>query len=238
MPRSRGVVWLAAAASAAVACVLVWASSIPRSLDVEAVAGTAQLDVSEPYLVTDDDVRMPELPTGCEATSAATLLRMHGIDVSKTDVADAMSKGDNFVYEFWGDPYSEDGLAILSPGLGDVMSAFLPEYMRAVRRSGPESAPVSEEDLPCICYVTSGCEDPVPSGYSLEADGVEYPLLRNSCTVVVTAVDEGKVTVVDPETGLTEYPRDVFDRAWEANTRQVVSVADGSGRPYSRRVES
>ena len=79
------------------------------------------------------DMQYPELPTGCEATAVSTLLRMHGYNVSKTDVADAMPKSDwDFVDCFWGDPYKETGGACMSPCAAATANLFIDDGAEAV----------------------------------------------------------------------------------------------------------
>ena len=80
------------------------------------------------------DLQMPELPTGCEATALGTLLRMNGVNVTKFDVADAMPKsnGSDFVYSFWGNPYSAtDGWACMAPCSVITANKFLKDAGKA-----------------------------------------------------------------------------------------------------------
>ena len=87
---------LAALAALIVVFVALVAASQPSG---RAEEPSEVLEASEDYMVTAADMQLPELPTGCEATAIATLLRLNGVDASKTDIADVMPKSDtDFVH--------------------------------------------------------------------------------------------------------------------------------------------
>ena len=112
------------------------------------------------------DLQMPELPTGCEATALGTLLRMNGVDVTKFDVADAMPKSDgsDFVYSFWGNPYSAtDGWACMAPCSVITANKFLKNSNKvAVEYTGTN---LTDLKFPSAVWVTMYLNDPLPSNY-------------------------------------------------------------------------
>lgn len=167
------------------------------------------------------DMQLPELPTGCEATAASTLLRMNGVDVSKTEFADKMPKGDgsDFVHEFWGDPYSESGWAIMAPGIVDTIKMFIPLELTVVDLTG---TPLTYLPTPCEVWVTIDLDKGTKSTYT--QDG--YTLLYQSHAVVLTYVDDAVVRCYDPLNGPSEYPFSKFDRAYLANGKQAVYICD------------
>lgn len=167
------------------------------------------------------DLQMPELPTGCEATALGTLLRMNGIDVTKFDVADAMPKSDgsDFVYSFWGNPYSAtDGWACMAPCFVITANKFLKDTGKvAVEYTGTD---LTDLKFPSAVWVTMYLNDPVPSSY--ESNG--YRLFRNPHCVVVTRIELDSVYVIDPLVGEVAYPLERFNSVYKELGRQAVCI--------------
>lgn len=167
------------------------------------------------------DLQMPELPTGCEATALGTLLRMNGVDVTKFDVADAMPKGDgsDFVYSFWGNPYSAtDGWSCMAPCSVITANKFLKGSGKiAVEYTGTDLADLP---LPSAVWVTMYLNDPLPSNY--ESDG--YRLFKNPHCVVVKRIEYESVYVIDPLVGETSYPLSKFEDIYNTLGSQAVYI--------------
>lgn len=143
----------------------------------------------------ENDLQLPELPTGCEATSASTLLRMNGIEVSKTEIADSIPQSDSdYVHAFWGNPYYESGWACMSPAIEDVMNKFISENQTVVRYEGYE---LKDVPLPCQVWVTMSMTIPLMSSYDSEG----YPLAYNTHCVVITEVEGDLIHYIDPLEG-------------------------------------
>lgn len=170
----------------------------------------------------NEDMQLPELPTGCEATAGATMMRMNGILVSKEDVADAMPKSDeDFVNCFIGDPYSYSGWACSAPCLTNTLNGFLDveEKFAAVELTG---TPLQELSTPCCVWVTINIE--IPDAPVREKDG--YGLFRNPHCVVLRGIHDDKVSVIDPLSGDTDYDLNQFENVYDAMGRQAVYVTD------------
>lgn len=167
------------------------------------------------------DLQMPELPTGCEATALGTLLRMNGISVTKFDVADAMPKSDgsDFVYSFWGNPYSAtDGWACMAPCSVITANKFLKNTNKvAVEYTGTD---LMDLKFPCAVWVTMYLNDPMPSKY--ESDG--YRLFRNPHCVVVDRIELDSVYVIDPLVGEVAYPLERFNSTYKELGCQAVCI--------------
>lgn len=197
----------------------------------QADGGPEWLEASDlPYVWEFDqaqDMQNPELPTGCEATALATLMRMSGYPVTKTEVADAMPKsdGDDFVNAFWGDPRSVHGWACMAPCSVSTANGFLGANA-AIDLTGTA---LSDAPTPFAAWVTIDMEEPVRSGY--EQDG--FSLMRNPHCVVVTAVGDDAVAVVDPLRGCVEYPRMQVEHVYDAMGRQAVCIADRGYAPLN-----
>lgn len=167
------------------------------------------------------DLQMPELPTGCEATALGTLLRMNGVNVTKFDVADAMPKsnGSDFVYSFWGNPYSAtDGWACMAPCSVITANKFLKDTGKvAVEYTGTD---LTDLKLPSAVWVTMYLNDPMPSNY--ESNG--YRLFRNPHCVVVERIELDSVYVIDPLVGEVAYPLEKFNNIYKELGCQAVCI--------------
>lgn len=167
------------------------------------------------------DLQMPELPTGCEATALGTLLRMNGVNVTKFDVADAMPKSDgsDFVYSFWGNPYSAtDGWACMAPCSVITANKFLKNSNKvAVEYTGTD---LIDLKFPSAVWVTMYLNDPLPSNY--ESNG--YRLFRNPHCVVVTRIELDSVYVIDPLVGEVAYPLERFNIVYKELGCQAVCI--------------
>lgn len=167
------------------------------------------------------DLQMPELPTGCEATALGTLLRMNGVNVTKFDVADAMPKSDgsDFVYSFWGNPYSAtDGWACMAPCSVITANKFLKNSNKvAVEYTG---ADLTDLKFPSAVWVTMYLNDPLPSNY--ESNG--YRLFKNPHCVVVTRIELDSVYVIDPLVGEVAYPLERFNNVYKELGCQAVCI--------------
>lgn len=169
-----------------------------------------------------EDMQLPELPTGCEATAAATLARMNGFYVTKTQVADAMPKSDSdFVNAFLGDPHSKHGWATSAPCVTDTLNGFfeIEEKLAAINLTGTDLF-----DLPVPCAVWATIDMTAPDDPVRASDG--YGLYRNTHCVVLTRVGEVAVDIIDPLRGDCQQPTDQFIEIYDAMGKQAVYVAD------------
>lgn len=229
MPNNRGgvtaIVLFMLVAFVAIIAISVLRASAPEqpSQDDRAVE---MLEVDDkPYSWVfnyGEDMQLPELPTGCEATAAATLARMNGFYVTKTQVADAMPKSDaDFVNSFLGDPYSQHGWATCAPCVTNTLNGFfeIEEKLAAINLTGTDLF-----DLPVPCAVWATIDMAVPDA-PVRTEG-DYGLFRNTHCVVVTHVGEVAVDIIDPLRGDCQQPTDQFIEIYDAMGKQAVYVAD------------
>jgi uncharacterized protein YvpB len=170
----------------------------------------------------EQDLQLPELPTGCEATALGTLLRMNGIYVTKIEVASAMPKSitGEFVHHFWGSPFQENGWACMAPCSVRTANLILDTTKKvAVEHTGMK---LEHIPLPAAVWVTMYLEDPIPTKY--ESQG--YKLFGNPHCVVVERIDDEYAYVVDPLVGRVEYPLSKFEEIYNALGSQSVCIED------------
>jgi len=171
------------------------------------------------------DMQLPELPTGCEATAAGTLMRKNGIYVTKTQVADAMPRSSwDFVNCFLGDPYSENGYTCWAPCVVQTIKSLLPRGYVVGDSTGTDFADIR---IPSYVYVTEDLEDPV--FYSEDSVfGKGYKIAHNPHAMVVLGFDimSDTVTVVDPlKEGIQEYSYSRMEEVYNLMGKQSVYIA-------------
>ena len=176
------------------------------------------LEANDGYRLTDEDIQMPELPTGCEATALSTLLRMTGVQVTKVQVADAMPKsGTDFVNAFLGDPREKTGGCCMAPCSAATAREFLGDGMEAYETEGCDLA---ELRLPCVVWVTIDLAEPQGPIKTQGAYSMYYP----SHCVTVLGITDDTVQTIDPLKGLATYPLEKFKRVYERMGAQAVYI--------------
>lgn len=165
----------------------------------------------------EQDLQLPELPTGCEATALSTLLRINGYEVTKTEVADAMPKSDSdFVFSFWGDPYSEHGGACMSPCAAATANIFTGDGVDGLA-SAVEGLDLADVPWPACVWVTIDLQEPEP----LRTQGA-YTMSKYSHCMTVLGITDEIVMVIDPLQGPMTYPRAIFEDRYNALGKQAV----------------
>lgn len=141
-------------------------------------------------------LQLPELPTGCEATSVAMLLNYAGVEVSKTEIADAMpTSRRNPERGFVGDPYTESGYTIYPPAFEDLINAYLGSFVDMSGCTVEDIRQKLDEGAPVVSWVS---------------DGASY--LHCVC---LTGYDGGGFLVNDPLEGYSYWAYAEFQALWE-----------------------
>ena len=199
------------------------------SVDDTAMVTEGTIEVEDKKYVwsydASQDMQLPELPTGCEATAAGTLMRKNGIYVTKTQVADAMPRSAwDFVNCFLGDPYSEKGFTCWAPCVEQTIKSLLPRGYVVGDSTGTQLANIH---IPSYVYVTEDLEDPV--FYSEDSVlGKGYKLAHNPHAMVVLGMDimNDTVSVVDPmKEGIQEYSFSRMEEVYDLMGKQSVYIA-------------
>lgn len=189
--------------------------------------------------------QLPSYPTGCEAASAAMLLRYWGYGVSIDSVINAIPTG--HIYEKNGKPY---GPSIYSKFVGDPRStytsehpgygAFSPVVTGAVGRFlGPKHTVknISGSSLATLCsYLDKGCPMIVWATYNMKqpttcnwwyVEGTdqyfEYP--RGTHVFVLCGYTSGTVSLMDPYgKGLVTYSQSAFSSKYNLLGCQAIVI--------------
>lgn len=186
--------------------------------------------------------QLPELPSGCEVTSLAMLLRFYGEEADKMTLAEQVAK-DPAVYEVkngvvhWGDPNAgfvgdmtrrtQSAYAVYHKPVHELLSLYFPhsaldltgcefsDIKRFVSGGGPVWVIVNTKykKLPASDFVTwESASGTVRATYSVHA-------------VVVTGYDGENVYFNDPLGRASSAPVQGFTDAWEQLGRQAVAVS-------------
>lgn len=167
------------------------------------------------------DLQNPELPTGCEATAFSTLCRLNGVEITKQEVADALPKSDGeFVYHFWGNPYSPYGWACMSPCIYNTGVELLSQSPKKVMLY--EGVDLNNLPTPCEIWVTINMEDVRYSQYCEE----DYKLAYRSHAMVMLEYTDEYVKVVDPLEGITTYPTPQTTKVYNDMGKQAIYITN------------
>lgn len=167
----------------------------------------------------------PELPTGCESVALTMVLRYYGFDLKKTDIAQnylIMSKDDNYVVGFVGNPFSHFGSGCYAPGIADTANLFLTSKNSKLTAVNITGAPLDElmsyveQDIPVIVWVTSNYKtiyrDDKKQGNPIVYNGITYEWTNEEHCVVLSGFDKSTntVTIFDSINGKLQMNKDEF----------------------------
>lgn len=196
--------------------------------------------------------QFPNYPTGCEAASAATLLKYYGYNVSLDEMVAAIPRenlykengrvyGPSIYEKFVGDPrqtYTDE-----RPGYG----AFSPVITRSLnsvisKKGGKHTAKnitgcsfstllkKLDSGRPVIVWATAKMQTPkyVNSWYIKNPGGediyFEYP--RGTHVMVLTGYDSSYVYISDPIYGQVKYTKSAFNDKWVLLGKQAIILDD------------
>lgn len=225
------------------------------------VWGTPVADVawndpgSVTYLDVHAIVQEPELPMGCEITSATMMVNHAGYPVDKTELDLLLPKSRNLsrsragryvdTYDpdvaFIGDTRSSTNGCACNPGpvlsaVNDYL-AFIGSPDRAVDLTGADPqdlyAYVAQGE-PVVIWTTVGMREHDPDdGWTY--DGEHY-FHHSDHAMTLIGVSEDDVIVADPLDDVVVYPKRAFEQTYDARGRMAVKMegsrtAIGIGRP-------
>ena len=185
----------------------------------------------------------PELPTGCEITSATILLNYYGYAVNKEQMCEYLPQSNKFYTNadglligpdtneyFIGNPHTTSGRALqcFAPVIEKAVNDYL-SYVKSERRA---KAIIGEDLEDLYSYLSSG--HPVCVWATIDMvkatkvqgwynDSMELVTsYRNIHCLVMTGYDEKYVYVVDPLGKLTKVDKGLFNDRYKSVGSQAV----------------
>jgi uncharacterized protein YvpB len=206
---------------------------VTGSSDTEKYVDT---DLEEKYIVMNELLQRPSLPTGCEITSLTAVLNFWGYSVSKETMSDNYLEkkevGEATAYEaFLGDPTTNSGYGCFAPVIVKAANKYLSEnnsFYRAYDLSG-----TSLEDLyaeinqnhPVIVWATINMGEPRFYDQWKQEDGT-YAWVGNEHCLVLTGYNKttNSIYVMDPLAGNVKYDLTLFNTRYEQLLKQAVVI--------------
>lgn len=188
----------------------------------------------------DAILQTPELPTGCEITSLATVLNYWGYDADKCDLADnylrtESSGGEYTIYEaFLGSPYDNSAFGCYSPVIEASAKKYLNRQSEKMEVKDITGTTIQRlyncisEGYPVIVWATMWLHDPVWVTYWTNEDGTVFEFPNYEHCMVLTGYNKNNntVEVCDPLEGNTTYEMDRFEEIYAEMGRQAVLLYD------------
>lgn len=194
--------------------------------------------------------QFPELPTGCEITCAAAVLKYLGFDADKTDLADHYMRSSTKFYTdddgtnygpdpyicFAGDPH-KDGYGCYAPVIGNTLNVYfekngVSDKYQAICLEDLNSADMEkliDSGVPVIVWASKSMDFYRYSERSeWTAIGTRRKIkwLGNSHTLVLVGYDPKAYYFMDcdDKKNIVPYSRDDFIERWEENGSQAVMI--------------
>lgn len=177
----------------------------------------------------------PELPTGCEITALATVLRYFGYAVDKCVLSDNyLEKGDAWGTDFWekfcGEPRSQYSYGCYAPVIKKAADKYLREKnsaLSAVDLTGTDAEELfsyTDRGIPVMVWVTIN----MVQGYytdSWYANGKKLTWYANEHCMVLLGYEGNVVYMSDPTSGtITTYDKELFKTRYKELFKQAVVV--------------
>lgn len=180
-------------------------------------------------------LQYPELPNGCEITSAASLLQSYGFDADKTILADRYlptrefydlgqkTYGSDPNIAFSGHPSRVDGWYAFEQPILEAINNYLIDVegaYRAVEVTGASSEAIIDlvtHGSPVVVWTTLDMSyGKKTRGWYLEGTDTLYHAYTNLHCVVVYGYESGVVLTMNPLSGLAKYKASQFFEAYES----------------------
>ena len=148
-----------------------------------------------------EDMQLPELLNGSEATACSTLLRMYNVPVYKLDIAEKLP----------------NGKSVTPSEIADAANSVLGHSgYRAETRIGID---LDELKFPCEIWVTRYMEEPKWLIYQ-----GRYVISDINQAIVLISLDEDEAHIVDPLVGELHCDRSLLEKRYEQIGMQAVVI--------------
>lgn len=202
--------------------------------------GTAETAVwlpMEAMLDVENIDQNPELPNGCEITSAAIVLNYLGFDADKVTLAEEYLprcvpywEADPNV-EFMGNPEDELAFYCLPGAIVTAVNAYLEDVGGEYTALDITGAPVEDlyrwvaEGTPVLVWTTRACTAPLYN-YTFQLPDGSWPYSNSHC-LVLTGYDDDTCYLADPMLEMESVSRESFEESYlERGQYAMVIVPD------------
>lgn len=182
--------------------------------------------------------QLPLLPTGCEAVSAAMLLQWLGQDVSISEIANALPKGDVPSYkngqligpnpnkEFIGNPFSKKGFGVYHKPIYDILDSYMPNKFKDITGySFNDLLEVIDNKQPVLVWATINMSKPSINSIWHDELGNKIIWKVPEHAMVLVGYSKSLVIVNDPLAGKKMYYNKIdFKNYWEYMGSQAIIV--------------
>lgn len=191
--------------------------------------------------------QLPELPTGCEITSATMLANYYGLAATKTelneylpqsgdiDISTILGKryGPDPDEEFIGETTSEDG-CYCDPGpIVEALNGYFAEKSSSYTAqdiTGTSPSKLYElvaNGTPVEVWVTIDLEKrQVDSTWYSEVDGSKVQIDSNDHAMVLIGYTPDSVILADPLEGIVTYPKSVFESSYRSRGEMALIIGE------------
>lgn len=201
--------------------------------------GTAETAVWLPFeaqLEVENIDQNPELPNGCEITSAAIVLNYLGFDVDKVTLAQEYLPryvpywdADPNV-EFMGNPEDELAFYCLPGAVVTAVNDYLEDVGSSYTALDISGAPVEElyqwvaNGTPVLVWTTRAFSDPLYN-YTFQLPNGSWPYSNSHC-LVLTGYDEEICYLADPMLEVETVERDRFAECYLERGQYAVVIVE------------
>lgn len=194
----------------------------------------------------DNILQNPELPTGCEVTSAAILLNYYGYSIDKLELVEYLPCSSNFYWDngklvgpdtneyFCGDPSETSGygLQCFAPVVVKTLDVYLLSIGSKLRANNLTGADLDDlfnyinQDDPVIVWATIGMVQGQKKEDWYNESGDKVVSYRNLHCMVLKGYDEENVYISDPLGTLSKVSKSTFESRYNYIGKQAIVLED------------
>lgn len=200
--------------------------------------GTSETAICLPFetrLEVENIDQNPELPNGCEITSAAIVLQYLGFSVDKVTLAEIYLPTHSPYWEadptveFMGNPAEELAFYCLPGAVVTAVNAYLQDVGGEYEALDISGAPVEElyqwvaDGTPVLVWTTRAFSDPLYNDTFQLPDG-SWPYSNSHC-LVLTGYDLDTCYLADPMLEISQVDRNIFEERYQERGQYAVVIA-------------
>lgn len=196
---------------------------------------------SESAMINVDFIsQYPELPTGCEITSLATVLNYLGYPVNKVTLAEqylptAPATSRNFFTHFGGYPWDSYSWGCFAPAIVEAANSYLTAFGSALTAYNVSYSKVETilnyvaDGMPVLIWTTSNSDF---ENYQVTYEYVDmdngsqflWPAYEHCFVLIGYDINAQTVTVSDPMYGIEVHSLEAFENKYNAYYQQAVVI--------------